>query len=182
MSIHPNIPQLVKISQIEEFKSVTKFRVFNTNNLWINLRAIKRVYDQETLRMEIIENTKTLDDGRHVIQLEQAVGSAIQSFHNAVGVNVPRSRFLPVKKTSDLLLVMSNLFAISHGSLVLSEHRVFKHLPLVKLGDSFKKVDSFLRRFGNIPDMLELDHLTVAGDVSFGRNVILRVCATHLSG
>eukprot|EP00049_Salpingoeca_infusionum_P001822 m.51275 g.51275 ORF g.51275 m.51275 type:complete len:90 (+) comp11227_c0_seq7:2133-2402(+) len=58
MSIHPNIPQLVKISQIEEFKSVTKFRVFNTNNLWINLRAIKRVYDQETLRMEIIENTK----------------------------------------------------------------------------------------------------------------------------
>ena len=65
---------------------------------------------------------------------------------------------------------------------------MFPATPLVKLGDShFKKVSSFLSRymceikrlrrltnlihprFGSIPDLLELDHLTVSGDVTFGR-------------
>lgn len=31
------------------------------------------------------------------------------------------------------------------------------------------------RRFANIPDIIELDHLTVSGDVTFGRGVSLRV-------
>ena len=33
----------------------------------------------------------------------------------------------------------------------------------------------FLRRFDSIPDMLELDHLTVSGDVTMGKNVSLKV-------
>ena len=48
--------------------------------------------------------------------------------------------------------------------------RMFPATPLVKLGDTqFKKVSAFLSRFGSIPDLLELDHLTVSGDVTFGR-------------
>ena len=39
----------------------------------------------------------------------------------------------------------------------------------------FLQVKEFLSRFDNIPDILELDHLTVAGDVRFGRNVTLKV-------
>ncbi len=54
--------------------------------------------------------------------------------------------------------------------------RSFPSVPLVKLGNSFSKVNEFLKRFGNIPDCLELDHLTVSGDVTFGKGVILRVC------
>ena len=47
---------------------------------------------------------------------------------------------------------------------------MFPATPLVKLGDThFKKVNAFLSRFGSIPDLLELDHLTVSGDVTFGR-------------
>ena len=47
---------------------------------------------------------------------------------------------------------------------------MFPATPLVKLGDTqFKKVSAFLSRFGSIPDLLELDHLTVSGDVTFGR-------------
>lgn len=104
---------------------MTKFRVFNTNNLWVNLKAMKYLVEQDAIEMEVIENKKvrlprrrsamlsfhtifclqTLDDGRVVIQLEQAVGAAIRNFSGARGLNVPRSRFLPVKKTSDLLLV-----------------------------------------------------------------------------
>ena len=47
---------------------------------------------------------------------------------------------------------------------------MFPSTPLVKLGDNqFKQVSAFLSRFGSIPDMLELDHVTVSGDVTFGR-------------
>ena len=52
------------------------------------------------------------------------------------GVNVPRSRFLPVKKTSDLLLVMSNLYQIqADGTLRMNVARSYPSVPLVKLGD-----------------------------------------------
>lgn len=43
---------------------------------------------------------------------------AAQSFTNPVGVLVPRARFLPVKSTSDLFLVQSNLFSVLHGRCV----------------------------------------------------------------
>lgn len=37
------------------------------------------------------------------------------------------------------------------------------------------QVQEYLIRFESIPDMLELDHLTVSGDVTFGKNVSLKV-------
>merc|ERR1719225_307893 len=161
--------------QEEDFKSVKKFNVFNTNNLWISLPAIQRVLEENTLDMEIIVNPKQLEGGVSVYQLETAVGAAMKCFEQASGVNVPRSRFLPVKKTSDLLLVMSNLYSLQQGALIMSPKRMFPATPLVKLGDThFKKVSAFLSRFGSIPDMLELEHLTVSGDVTFGRGVSLR--------
>ena len=61
-------------------------------------------------------------------------------FLNA-GIRVPRSRFLPVKTTSDLLLVMSDLYTVNNGSLMVNPNRGFLAVPLVKLGDiNFKKV------------------------------------------
>lgn len=83
---------------------------------------------------------QTLDGGQNIIQLETAVGAAIKSFDNALGINVPRSRFLPVKTTSDLLLVMSNLYSLDAGSLTMSPKREFPTTPHVKLGCSFTKV------------------------------------------
>lgn len=43
------------------------------------------------------------------------------------------------------------------------------------VGGPLLQVQEFLSRFENIPDMLELDHLTVSGDVTFGKNVSLKV-------
>ncbi|KAM9857193.1 UTP--glucose-1-phosphate uridylyltransferase-like isoform 1-T1 [Aulostomus maculatus] len=171
--------RLLEIAQVpkahvDEFKSVTKFKIFNTNNLWISLPAIKRLQEKNSMDLEIIVNPKTLDGGLNVIQLETAVGAAIKSFNNAMGVNVPRSRFLPVKTSSDLLLVMSNLYSMDAGSLTMSKKREFPTTPHIKLGSSFTKVQDFLTRFESIPDMLELDHLTVSGDVTFGKNVSLK--------
>ena len=125
----------------EDFKSVKKFNVFNTNNLWISLPAIKTVIENKSLDMEIIVNPKSLDGGINVLQLETAVGAAMKCFQKGRGINVPRSRFLPVKKTSDLLLIMSNLYTLNHGYLSMCSERMFLTTPLVKLGDqNFKKV------------------------------------------
>ena len=85
-----------------------------------------------------------MDKGVNVIQLETASGAAIQSFEGAQGINVPRRRFLPVKTTSDLLLVMSNLFTLNRGNLVMNPQRSFPSVPLVKLGTSFTKVSTLL--------------------------------------
>lgn len=143
--------------------------------------AIDRVLRERTLNMEIIVNNKTLENGTRVIQLETAVGAAMKCFDGAIGINVPRSRFLPVKKSSDLLLVMSNLYTLKNGSLVMSPQRMFPTTPLVKLGENhFSKVKEFLGRFANIPDIIELDHLTVSGDVTFGRGVSLRVSFNNI--
>jgi len=177
---YENKLRLLEIAQvpnehIDDFKSVKTFKFFNTNNIWANLKAIDRVLNEKTLNMEIIVNHKILDQGTRVIQLETAVGAAMKCFDGAIGINVPRSRFLPVKKTSDLLLVMSNLYSLRNGSLIMSPQRMFETTPLVKLGDNhFSKVKQFLGRFANIPDIIELDHLTVSGDVTFGRGVSLR--------
>ncbi|KAF7790394.1 hypothetical protein EIP86_001349 [Pleurotus ostreatoroseus] len=159
---------------IEDFKSVRKFKIFNTNNLWINLKALKRVMDGGEMELDIIVNPKTADDGQAVLQLETAAGDGIQFFKNGHGVNVPRSRFLPVKSCSDLLLIKSDIYSLQHGRLVINEQRMFETTPVIKLGDHFKKIQQFQKRFKKIPKIIELDHLTVTGDVYFGRNVTLR--------
>ncbi|KAG6813552.1 hypothetical protein H0H92_009944 [Tricholoma furcatifolium] len=164
----------VPADHVEEFASVRNFKAFNTNNLWINLRALKKIMDKGGMELEIIANPKTTDDGRAVIQLETAAGAAIRHFSNARGVSVPRSRFLPVQTCSDLLLIKSDLYALEDSRLVLSEDRLFGLPPVIKLDDHFRKIHDFQARFKTIPKIIDLDHLTVSGNVHFGRNITLR--------
>ncbi|XP_043473368.1 UTP--glucose-1-phosphate uridylyltransferase isoform X2 [Leptopilina heterotoma] len=177
---YENKLRLLEIAQVpknhvDEFKSIKKFKYFNTNNLWVKLTAIDRILKSTEMNLEIIVNEKTSETGLNFIQLETAVGAAMKSFGGSLGIRVPRSRFLPVKKTSDLFLVMSNLYTLSSGSLVMSAKRMFPTTPFIKLGDNhFSKVQQFLTRFATVPDILELDHLTVSGDVTFGKDVSLR--------
>jgi UTP--glucose-1-phosphate uridylyltransferase len=171
--------RLLEVSQVppthvEDFNSARKFKIFNTNNLWVNLKALRRVLRNGEMKLDIIFNPKLLEDGRSVIQLETAAGSAVKHFQNAHGIDVPRSRFLPVKKCSDLLLVKSDLYILQHGRLVMNENRMFGIPPVIKLSGHFKKIQQFQKRFKQIPHIMELDHLTVSGDVHFGRNITLR--------
>ncbi|PIB02880.1 putative UTP--glucose-1-phosphate uridylyltransferase, partial [Cercospora beticola] len=176
--------RLLEIAQVpkqyvNEFKSIKKFKYFNTNNIWMNLRAVKRVVENNELAMEIIPNGKSIPADNKgeadvsIIQLETAVGAAIKHFHNAHGVNVPRRRFLPVKTCSDLMLVKSDLYTLKHGQLVMDPNR-FGPAPLIKLGGDFKKVSNFQSRIPSIPKILELDHLTITGAVNLGRGVVLK--------
>ncbi|CAI9777679.1 unnamed protein product [Fraxinus pennsylvanica] len=170
--------QLLEIAQVSdehvnEFKSIEKFKIFNTNNLWVNLNAIKRLVQADALKMEIIPNPKEVD-GIKVLQLETAAGAAIRFFDRAIGINVPRSRFLPVKATSDLLLVQSDLYTLSDGFVTRNPARTNPANPSIELGPEFKKVANFLSRFKSIPSIIELDSLKVTGDVWFGSGIALK--------
>lgn len=170
--------QLLEIAQVpdehvNEFKSIEKFKIFNTNNLWVNLNAIKRLVEADALKMEIIPNPKEVD-GVKVLQLETAAGAAIRFFDNAIGINVPRARFLPVKATSDLLLVQSDLYTVVDGFVIRNPARKNPANPTIELGPEFKKVSNFLSRFKSIPSIIELDSLKVSGDVWFGAGVVLK--------
>eukprot|EP00127_Corallochytrium_limacisporum_P003795 Clim_evm9s153 gene=Clim_evmTU9s153 len=181
--------KLLEIAQVPkehvaDFKSIKKFKIFNTNNVWFHLPALKRELADDELALDVIINNKTLDDGTNIIQLETACGAAIQYFHKAKGMNVPRSRFLPVKSCSDLLLIKSDLYDMTDGCLTMTSKRPLPQVPLVKLGAQyFKKVNDFLNRFESMPKIIELDHLTVTGNVSFGNDVTLKgtviIVASH---
>ena len=43
---------------VDEFKSIKKFKIFNTNNLWVSLKAIKRLLDEQRMSLEVIVNRK----------------------------------------------------------------------------------------------------------------------------
>lgn len=73
-------------------------------------------------------------------QLETAAGAAIKHFKNARGIIVPRSRFLPVKSCSDLLLIKSDIYSLKDGQLIMNDGRIFGSVPVIKLGDHFKRV------------------------------------------
>ncbi|KAI9791266.1 MAG: UTP-glucose-1-phosphate uridylyltransferase [Peltula sp. TS41687] len=176
--------RLLEIAQVpkehtQEFKSIKKFKYFNTNNIWLNLKAVKRLVESGEIEMEIIPNSKTIpadkkgDSDISIIQLETAVGAAIRHFKGAHGVNVPRRRFLPVKTCSDLMLVKSDLYSLKHGQLMMDPNR-FGPAPLIKLGTDFKKVSDFQRRIPSIPKIIELDHLTITGAVNLGRGVTMK--------
>ena len=70
---------------MDDFVSVRKFKIFNTNNLWINLRAMIDIVKAGKMQMEIIKNPKTMEDGTNIIQLEEAAGAAIKNFKGGAG-------------------------------------------------------------------------------------------------
>ncbi|NNE43870.1 MAG: UTP--glucose-1-phosphate uridylyltransferase, partial [Gemmatimonadetes bacterium] len=102
--------------EMEAFQDVNVFRYFNTNTLWVNLKQLQRVLDEQDqfLGLPLIRNRKTVDptdDGSPAVyQLETAMGAAISVFPDACALRVPRERFLPVKTTGDLLGLRSDLY------------------------------------------------------------------------
>lgn len=164
----------VPAEHVADFMSLKTFVHFNTNNLWINLGAIKRLVSSDAIAPPVIVNERDIPGVGPVIELETAAGAAIEFFRKARGIRVPRSRFLPVKSTSDLLAVQSNLYDIRHGSLVQNAERDSKLPPIIKLGPEFSAIAAYAERLPFLPDIRFLDHLTVSGDVRFGPKVTLR--------
>jgi UTP--glucose-1-phosphate uridylyltransferase len=166
----------------ESFRDYRYWRYYNTNNLWVDLRALDAALEERdgVLDLSLIVNRKTVDprdpDSTPVLQLESAMGSAIQSFPRAQLLCVPRSRFVPVKTTNDLLTLRSDVYRISDGMIVSPIPERANNLPYVDLDKRFYGViDRFEARFpAGSPSLREAERLVVHGDVTFGAGVVVR--------
>ena len=165
----------------DQFQDITRHRFFNTNNLWVNLRVLSDTleHDEDQVPdLPMIRNEKRVDptDGSSpaVYQLESAMGAAISLFDGAQAVVVPRSRFLPVKKTSDLLLIRSDCYRLE-GDFTLSEARPEGLSPCIVDLDAkhFGRIVDFDRRFSfGPPSLRNCTRLSVDGDIVFGADVV----------
>jgi UTP--glucose-1-phosphate uridylyltransferase len=171
--------------ELDAFQDIERYRFFNTNNVWINLKALKTLFDQhQMIHLPLIRNSKTLDPRNKtsppVYQIESAMGAAISLFEGATAVNVPRHRFYPVKACSDLLAVRSDCFVYAEDeSLRINPIRIKNNKPeatKVKLDpDYYGIIDDLDQRFPDgAPSLVECDELTVEGDVRFEKNVTIK--------
>jgi UTP--glucose-1-phosphate uridylyltransferase len=168
---------VMEISQVPyEFLGkfgVSTFKYWNTNNIWAKLKVVNNLLRLGSLEFDFIVKNRTIK-GRGILQLETPTGMAIHSFKNAASILVPRSRHKQVKKISQLLQIQSELYEIEKGMLVMNPKRVPPSEPAIKLGEEFQTLEQYEKRFKSLPNILELDHLTVSGNVTFGSNVTLK--------
>ena len=164
-------------------ENITLHKYFNTNSLWLNLKQLAKLLEENggVLPLPMILNPKTINiSGRpkqDVFQLETAAGSAINIFQGASAVIVPKSRFAPVKKYNDLLLLWSDVYELrSDDVMVVSSAFSGKTLPIIKLDEAyFDTPQKFAERVdvNHPPSLLGCTSLMVRGNVFFGKGVIL---------
>merc|ERR1711881_510555 len=130
------------------FQDTSKYTYFNTNNLWVDLEALKAAFEKNggCLPLPVMKNAKTVDPrdkkSTKVTQLETAMGAAISCFEGAKALQIPRSRFAPVKKCDDLVALRSDAYVITEDSRIeLAEARAGVP-PTIKLDDAYKFVDA----------------------------------------
>jgi UTP--glucose-1-phosphate uridylyltransferase len=166
----------------DSFRDFRRWRYYNTNNLWIDLRVLAETLAESdgVLELPLIVNRKTVDprdsSSPPVIQLESAMGAAIESFPGASLLLVPRTRFVPVKSTDDLLVLRSDVYALGPDLDVEPAAGPDARLPFVELDKRFYRlIDDFEARFPDGPPSLrEAERLVVHGDVTFGPGVVVR--------
>lgn len=164
-------------ADLDEFQNIDKHQYFNTNSLWLNLEKLKAqlVADSGALPLPMIKNKKTVDprdpNSTPVFQLEIAMGSAIECFEGALAIEVPRSRFAPVKTTADLLALRSDAYEVlSDGQVRLCEERQGVP-PDISLSGDYKLVDS-LEALG-VPSLIACNSLKISGLLHFEHGVII---------
>jgi UTP--glucose-1-phosphate uridylyltransferase len=159
------------------FTDVDRWRWYNSNNLWVDLRALQRLLAQDEAgpALPLIVNRKTVDptdrSSPAVLQLETAMGAAVGAIDGARAVHVPRTRFAPVKTTNDLLVARSDAYTL-HDDGRLSP-AFDGDPPVVALDpDVYRLLPEADRRFPSGPPSLRrCRRLTVHGDVTFGAGV-----------
>ncbi len=160
----------------EALADLDRHRYCSTNNVWFDLAAMKQALDvrQGILGLPLIRNVKHVDPGDpstpEVIQVETAMGAAVEVFEGSQLIEVGRDRFVPVKTTNDLLVLRSDVYAIGKDFVL---DQVAEDVPFVELdGDFYKLVGEFDKRFPEgAPSMLKATSLRIEGDWTFGHGV-----------
>jgi UTP--glucose-1-phosphate uridylyltransferase len=159
------------------FQDTDRHPWFHANNLWIDLDVLAaRLAERDgILGLPIIVNRKTVDptrpDSTPVIQVESAMGAAVEVFDGSRALAVDRSRFRPVKTTNELLLIRSDIYRLTDDALV--ESTIDHDEPFVDLSPPYKLVDGFDERFPRgVPSIRGCSSLRVEADATFGAGVV----------
>ncbi len=163
------------------FQNIELHRYFNTNNLWIDLQALKTALEANDglIPLPPIMNKKTVDprdsSSPAVIQVETAMGAAIECFAGAGAIEVSRVRFAPVKTTSDLLAVRSDAYELTHDFCLRLHPSRNGQPPHLHLDQKLcKLVDGLEQNFPHTPSLLHCHSLLVHGPVECGSGVIFK--------
>jgi len=160
------------------FQDITKHRFFNTNNLWIRLDKLQEIVDNcgGFIPLPMILNSKTVDPkddtSTKVTQLETAMGAAIEMFDGASAVIVPRTRFAPVKKCNDLLLLRSDAYIITPDFRPVLNPACGGVAPVLNMDSKKYKMVQALEEATTegIPSLVNCKRLTVKGKIRMGRS------------
>ncbi len=160
----------------EALADLSRHKYCSTNNLWFDLHAMVEALDARggILGLPLIRNVKHLDPADpstpKVIQIETAMGAAIEVFEGARTIEVGRDRFVPVKTTDDLLVLRSDVYHLGKDFVL---DQAGEDVPYVSLdGDFYKLVGDFDKRFPEgAPSLREAESFTVQGDWTFGHGV-----------
>ena len=162
----------------EQATDIDRHPFFHTNNLWFDLQVLADTLAERegVLGLPLIRNEKTVDpsdaSSPRVVQIETAMGAAVEVFDGAQAIEVDRGRFLPVKTTNDLLVMRSDAYDLADdGTLAATVDRV----ALVDLDrDHYTSIDAFDQRFpAGPPSLRQARSLTVHGDWTFGADVVV---------
>ena len=162
--------------EMDYFTDEHRHPFFHTNNLWFDLEQMAAVLAERDgiMGLPLIRNEKTVDPADKtstpVYQIESAMGAAIEVFDGATAIVVGRDRFLPVKATSDLLLVRSDAYALDERAALVQQ---VENVPTVSLqAGSYKLIQDFEPRFPyGVPSLKDASSLEVQGDWTFGADV-----------
>ena len=105
------------------------------------------------------------------------MGAAIGCFAGAQLLLVPRTRFVPVKTTDDLLLLRSDAYALGESMEVMPAPRDAGAgcRSSSSTRSYYRLLDEFERRLPDGPPSLrDAERLVVHGDVTFGAGVVVR--------
>jgi UTP--glucose-1-phosphate uridylyltransferase len=166
------------------FGDLDRWHYFNTNNIWFDLQAITALQEADPAAPELplIVNRKTVDptdtSSTKVLQLETAMGAAVSTIDGAGALEVPRTRFAPVKTTDDLLVARSDLWELRDDGAMVPHFDGTP--PVVSLDKAhFGMLRDFEARFpGGAPSLVDAERLEVHGDVTFTGPVTVRGSVT----
>ncbi len=160
--------------EMDEFQDIEKYKYFNTNNLWIDLKALQwqLIAGDGMMLLPLIVNPKNVD-GTDAIQLETAMGAAIGVFNSSKALHVPRERFAPVKKTVDLLSIWSDAYELNDQYQIVLR-RGLSTPPKIELDDRYYGSIGLLQKMfaEGVPSLSGCKELKIEGEVSFGEEVI----------
>ena len=165
----------------EFFQDIGRHRFFNTNNLWVNLEELRDLLDRNEglIPLPLIRNEKNVnpadDSSTRVYQLESAMGAAISFFQRAEAMQVPRSRFLPVKSCEDLLVVRSDRTVLIHDDYTMTQCRSCRYPEIsVKLDSRYyKHIGAWKKAFpGRVPSLKDCSEFCVSGPFLFRDNIV----------